>query len=465
MMRRNAQHDLFGHGLVIGEDRRHERALAHLCQFDRLAKIVIRQHGRDRAEGLDLMHGLRGKGLVGVQQTRVQERTRARIARGKAHLVGIARDDLGHSLKIADPLAHLFALIERGQRPHPRTLGVRQAKRGLAQTITQRLDERRNLCARRDDTADRGAFLPGLHRHLARDLLDEKIELRRARDRIGAKDRGVQTVGLHREAYRVCDHRRMRLELASRPGRAGKGDRVLPRQVIEHIAHRTADKLKSALGQDARLDDAPHHKLGQIGRLAGGFDYAGHTGQQRRRDLFQHPPDGEVEGVDMHRDALQGRQDVLRAETAILRKQLQIAIGQDAGVGQLAPPFRGEGQHGADAALDVDPTVRARGAGAIAFVVELFLALHQREAKRLEHPGTLMERHRAQLRPGGLAAMRQNIREIQPARIDIGNRRAGCRIQQLLAFFLAGSPGSTDIAFETARGAGRGVHGRFLYAF
>ena len=44
----------------------------------------------------------------------------------------------------------------------------------------KRLGDRVGLIRRHEDAADRGAFLPGLHRHLAHDLAHEGIEGRAA---------------------------------------------------------------------------------------------------------------------------------------------------------------------------------------------------------------------------------------------------------------------------------------------
>ena len=81
-------------------------------------------------------------------------------------------------------------------------------------------------------------FWPAFDRHLAGDLLDEEVELRRARPGVGAEDRGVEAVGLHREADGVLDHRRMAAQLAPGPGGAGEGHDVLAGDVVEQVAHR-----------------------------------------------------------------------------------------------------------------------------------------------------------------------------------------------------------------------------------
>ena len=70
----------------------------------------------------------------------------------------------------------------------------------------KRLGDGGDLVARHEGAADGGAFLPGLDRHLARDLLDEQVELRAARRGVGAEQGEVERVGLHGEADRVADH-------------------------------------------------------------------------------------------------------------------------------------------------------------------------------------------------------------------------------------------------------------------
>ena len=103
-------------------------------------------------------------------------------------------------------------------------------------------------------------------------------------------------------------------ELAAGPGGAGEGDDVLAGDVVEQVAGRAGDELDGALGQDAALDDAADHELGQVGGLARRLHDRGNAGDEGRRDLLQHAPDREVEGVDVDRDAFERGQDVLGGE-------------------------------------------------------------------------------------------------------------------------------------------------------
>ena len=117
------------------------------------------------------------------------------------------------------------------------------ADHGLCKTCAQRLDHSVDMCLRGNDPADRGAFLTCLRGHLALDFLDEQIELRRAGDRIGAKDRGVQAVLFGDKTNGVAQDMRGRAELESCVGRACKADHVLTGQPVKHVAQTARDKL------------------------------------------------------------------------------------------------------------------------------------------------------------------------------------------------------------------------------
>ena len=116
-----------------------------------------------------------------------------------------------------------------------------------------------------------------------------------------------------------------------------------------------------------------------------------HAGEQGRRQLLEHSPDGEVEGVDVHRRALQRGVDVLADEGAGLRQAFERAVEEHMGVGKFAAALGREGEEGAGAALDVDPAVLARRAGQVIELVQLLLARHDRLAERLQHPRPLVE--------------------------------------------------------------------------
>jgi hypothetical protein len=102
-----------------------------------------------------------------------------------------------------------------------------------------------------------------------------------------------------------------------RGGRAREADHILPVQPVQKIAQIARDQLHRAFGQDAAFQHDPHRRLGHVAARRRRFHDRGHARQKRRRKFFQHPPDGKVEGVDMDRDPLQRRADMLPHEAAL----------------------------------------------------------------------------------------------------------------------------------------------------
>ena len=137
---------------------------------------------------------------------------------------------------------------EADQRAHARVLGARVADPGLGEPFAQCLFERIHMFGRGHRAADRGAFLARLHRHLARDLLDEEIEFGGSGRGIGAEDRGVEAVALGDETHGFARDHRVRLELHRGLGGAGEADDVLQRQMVEQVADAAHHELKRALG-------------------------------------------------------------------------------------------------------------------------------------------------------------------------------------------------------------------------
>ena len=164
--------------------------------------------------------------------------------------------------------------------------------------------------------------------------------------------------------------------------RAGEADHVLAGEMIHQIAGRAHDQLQRALGQHVGLDHDADRKLGQIAGRRARLDDRRHAREQGRPELLQHPPDREVERVDMDGDALERGEDVLADEAAALRQRLHRAVDQHPAVGQFAPALGGEGEERAGAALDVDPAVAARRAGGVGELVQFLLARHHRVGER-----------------------------------------------------------------------------------
>ena len=258
------------------------------------------------------------------------------------------------------------------------------------------------------DAADGRAFLACLGCHFAQDFLDEEGELLRAFGGIGAKDRGVEAVLLGDEACRVLRNGRVTAQHERGLGGACEADHILGAEAVKEIPHAARNQLESALGEKPALKHDFDCEFSDIGGGARGLHNGGDACEQGWRELFEHPPDGEVEGVDMDTDAAQRRADVLAHERAVARELLQITINIDMRFGKLAAALGGEDKHRSDAAVDVDQVVFLGGACVKAEIIERLLVLAERHGQRLNHLGALVEVHRAQGRAADLAGVDQH---------------------------------------------------------
>jgi hypothetical protein len=110
----------------------------------------------------------------------------------------------------------------------------------------------------------------------------------------------------------------VRPELGGRTCGPGEGHQVLASQVIEEVADAAGDHLQRPGGEHVHLDDTPYHELGQVGGRGRGLDDDRHAGKHSRRELLEHPPDREVECVDLNRRALERYANVLADEGPLL---------------------------------------------------------------------------------------------------------------------------------------------------
>ena len=246
--------------------------------------------------------GLDGPG-TGLEQHRRHEGAALGIPGEPGGRRGVAVDHVAGGAQRLDGLADLLALAEGGQRAHPHRLVAGVADDDGREPGGDRLRDLVGDGLGHDHPADRRALLAGLGGHLGDDALDEEVPLGVVGADVGAQDRAVEGVGLDLEGESAVQHRRVLAQDSGGVGRAGEGDRVLDAEVVEQVAGRAGQQLQRSLGQDARLDDASDDELGEVGRLAGGLHDRGQAGDEGRCELLEHAPDGEVEGVDLHRDA------------------------------------------------------------------------------------------------------------------------------------------------------------------
>ena len=162
----------------------------------------------------------------------------------------------------------------------------------------------RQHALRAQNASDRRAFLACLDCHLTWTSFTKR------------SNSGVPGCARPRtEALRLSCSATKRMELAriwgalrSRRclGRACEADDILMCQTVKHVAHPSGHELQRAFRQQATVQQNAHTAFGDIARGRGRLR-GGHTGQQSGGKFLQHAPNGEVEGVDMHCDALHGR--------------------------------------------------------------------------------------------------------------------------------------------------------------
>jgi hypothetical protein len=240
----------------------------------------------------------------------------------------------------------------------------------------------------------------------------------------------------------------MLAQLERRAGRTGEGDGVLAGEMLEQIADAPQDQLHRAFREDAGRHDAPKHCFREVAGLGGGLDDRRHAGEQRRGELLQHPPHGEVEGVDVHRCPLERHADVLADEGAPFGERLHGAVDINVAVGELAGALAGIDEERADAAVDVDPGIVLGGPGRVGESVELLLVLAEELRERLQARGALVKGQPAQRRAADLAGMPQHQRRIQPLGACVRDHLAGARVAQRRARPAARLPPSGDEAFQ-----------------
>ena len=83
-------------------------------------------------------------------------------------------------------------------------------------------------------------------------------------------------------------------------------------------------------------------------------------------------------------------------ERPLTRQHSWVSVHEIGEVGQLLPQA-GIGKQGSDAALDVNPGVRAGRPGPGTPTIELLLVLHQVERQGLQHAPSLLEGHPPQV--------------------------------------------------------------------
>jgi hypothetical protein len=173
----------------------------------------------------------------------------------------------------------------------------------LAQAVHQVLFHLGEHGGGREDPPDRGALLACLLGDVADHVLQEHGVRLRPRRRVRAEDRGVEAVGLDVHPHRALRDAGHEPDRGAGVARAGEGHHVLAAEVGEQIARRAGEERERALGQEVTLGEDPHDPVGEQRGAGGRFADHGHAGEDRDGRLLGEAPGGEVEGVDVHRDA------------------------------------------------------------------------------------------------------------------------------------------------------------------
>src|SRR5262245_2152809 len=106
--------------------------------------------------------------------------------------------------------------------------------------------------------------------------------------------------------------------------------------MVEQVAGAAADELDRAGRKDSGLDHHPENGLREVRREGRRLHDRGDAGEERWRQLLEHPPDREVEGVDMYGDALEWYAHVPSNKAAALGDDLRSAVDVERLVRKLA---------------------------------------------------------------------------------------------------------------------------------
>ena len=378
-------------------ERGHQAASPTRGQGHGLVQLVVGHQRAHGAEGLHVVHGRVRPRIAAQQQRRAKEGAlghaladgresgaQAPAGIGAKHHFVAAREQ-------RHALGHVGLLRPGGQRAHLHAFHGRITHHGLGQARGESFRHGVHVPARHDGAADGGAFLPGLGRHLARHFLHEQLEGLVIRPHLGRQHRAVQRIGLGVEGNGARHQVGVHSQAGGRVGRAGESDHVGLGEAVQQVPRAADDELQAAWGQQAGVVDHAHHRFGEVAGGRGRLADAGHARQEAGCELLQQAPDGEVEGVDVHRHPAPRHQDVRAREHTRLAQGHRRALMHHVARGQVARAHTGIGEQRAGAALDVDPAVGARGAGVAREGVERLLSLQQVRRQRLQHGGALLE--------------------------------------------------------------------------
>ena len=379
---------------VERRDAAAQGAFASGSQCHRLFEVGIGHQRAHGSKGLHIVHCTCLVGTVMAHEHGREEGAAFELRADDFGGFGGPKHTFSLRLDVLDLVQDVLALgfPDEGTHPHAICLGV--ANRGFGQLPHQGFLHRVHDTFRDKNASDSRALLTALHGHFFAHFFDKQVKLRRAWHRIGAQNRRIQGVGLHVERHGELGDARVGFEHSARGGRSREGHHVALVNVVQDVSGGTTNQLERARREDAAFVNGGHHALGEKGGHRGGFDDGRNACQPIDSHFFQHAPDREVEGVDVHSDPLFGDQQVVSSECPLFSKWHEIAVGRKGCVGQL-PAKACIGKQIANASFNVDPRICTCGPCGPADLIELLFHGMQVQCQTLQHAPALLKGHGA----------------------------------------------------------------------
>ena len=322
---------------VLRDQRAHQAALAAGGQRQRFVEAVVGHQRADRAEGLDVVHGVVAQRVARQQQRRREERALGHALAPRREAVALAVAP-ARRLCISAATRSATSCLLRPARPARPC--ARPRSDGSPTTI---LASRARSVSATSSTCWRGTMARRMAVHFwpALTVISRATSLtNRSNSSSSGVTSGARIAQLSESASALngiewrtrfgCT--RSLAAVSAEPVKVTTSRAVEP---VEQVAGAADHQLQAALGQQARLDDQAHRGFGEVAGRGGRLADAGHARQEAGRELLEQAPDREVEGVDVHRDAAARHQDVRAGEAALLAQRDRRAFVHQVARGQL----------------------------------------------------------------------------------------------------------------------------------
>jgi len=212
-----------------------------------------------------------------------------------------------------------------------------------------------------------------------------------------------------------------------------------------------AHELHRALGERARRDHVAHHRGGEVCRLGRGFDDCRNAREHGGRELLEHAPHREVEGVDLQYNTAQRRVHMLSDKRPGFADRLEVTVGEEISIRQLAPAPAAEDECRSDPAVDIAGCVTPRRAGRQRELVIRGLAGVEVGGQVLQRRGAFLERETAERGTTHAPRMLDELSGVEAGGGHPRNRIPGRRVDDRRALVRRGVPLAGDVAGEHLR--------------